>query len=58
MSIDMEKAVEKDMSAINTDGTYEYVDNEDIVIQDEAEESIEEQTEKTGNENVVSMNEL
>ena len=54
----MEKAVEKDMSAINTDGTYEYVDNEDIVIQDEAEESIEEQTEKTGNENVVSMNEL
>ena len=60
MSVDMEKAVEKDMSAINTDGTYEYVDNEDIAIQDDVQEaeSIEEQTEETGNENVVSMDEL
>ena len=60
MSIDMQQAVEKDMSAINTDGTYEYVDNEDI------EEPIvqqEENTEETINQNnesgrVVSMNEL
>lgn len=29
MSIDMQKAMEQDMSAINTDGTYEYVDNEE-----------------------------
>ena len=60
MSIDMQQAVEKDMSAINTDGTYEYVDNEDIeepIIQQE------EDTEETLNQNnesgrVVSMNEL
>lgn len=30
MSIDMQKAMEQDMSAINTDGTFEYVDNEQI----------------------------
>lgn len=28
MSIDMQQAIEQDMAAINTDGTYEYVDNE------------------------------
>ena len=32
MSIDMQKAMEQDMSAINTDGTYEYVDNEEVQI--------------------------
>lgn len=58
MSIDMQQAVEKDMTTINTDGTYEYVDNEeDIVIsQDELAEQKEEQTEETEKE--VSMNEL
>ena len=58
MSIDMQQAVEKDMTTINTDGTYEYVDNEeDIVIsQDEPVEQKEEHTEDTEKE--VSMNEL
>lgn len=28
MSIDMQQAIEQDMATINTDGTYEYVDNE------------------------------
>lgn len=32
MSIDMQRAMEQDMSAINTDGTYEYVDNEEVEI--------------------------
>lgn len=30
MSIEMQKAMEQDMSAINTDGTFEYVDNQEI----------------------------
>ena len=34
MSIDMQQAVEKDMATINTDGTYEYVDNEESEIID------------------------
>lgn len=58
MSIDMQQAVEKDMTAINTDGTYEYVDNnEDVVIkQEEPTEIIETQSEENVKE--VSMNEL
>lgn len=57
MSIDMQQAVEKDMATINTDGTYEYVDNEEIVIpQEEPGEEIEVQNENTEHE--VSMNEL
>ena len=59
MSIDMQQAVEKDMATINTDGTYEYVDNEeDTVIEQEEpkEEVVEVQNENTENE--VSMNEL
>ncbi|MFR2787439.1 MAG: recombinase RecT [Clostridia bacterium] len=58
MSIDMQQAVEKDMTAINTDGTYEYVDNdEDVVIeQEETTETIETQSEENVKE--VSMNEL
>ena len=58
MSIDMQQAVEKDMATINTDGTYEYVDNEeDIVIeQEEPKEEIEVQNENAEKE--VSMNEL
>ena len=58
MSIDMQKAVEKDMATINTDGTYEYVDNEEdtIIEQDEKVETIENQEE--GKEKEVSMNEL
>lgn len=59
MSIDMQQAVEKDMATINTDGTYEYVDNEeDTIIEQEElkEEVLEVQNENTENE--VSMNEL
>lgn len=58
MSIDMQQAVEKDMTAINTDGTYEYVDNdEDVVIeQKEQIEIVETQSEENVKE--VSMNEL
>lgn len=58
MSIDMQQAVEKDMTAINTDGTYEYVDNdEDVVIeQEETTEIVENQSEENIKE--VSMNEL
>lgn len=58
MSIEMQQAVEKDMATINTDGTYEYVDNEEetIIEQEEPKEEITIQTEKTENE--VSMNEL
>lgn len=55
MSIDMQQAVEKDMATINTDGTYEYVDNEEDEPVIQQEEIIEEQTE---NVNEVSMNEL
>lgn len=58
MSIDMQQAVEKDMATINTDGTYEYVDNEEDVIipQEDSIEIVEEQQEATIKE--VSMNEL
>lgn len=58
MSIDMQQAVEKDMTSINADGTYEYVDNdEDVIIeQEEPSEIIETQNEENTKE--VSMNEL
>ena len=57
MSIDMQQAVEKDMTAINTDGTYEYVDNEeDTVILQEEPQEFENQSEEVIKE--VSMNEL
>ncbi len=58
MSIDMQQAVEKDMATINTDGTYEYVDNEEdtIIEQEEPKEEVEVQNENTEKE--VSMNEL
>lgn len=58
MSIDMQQAVEKDMATINTDGTYEYVDNEEetVITQEESTETIPEQKEETEKE--VSMNEL
>ena len=57
MSIDMQQAVEKDMVTINTDGTYEYVDNEEVVVpQEEPKEEIAVQNENTENE--VSMDEL
>lgn len=58
MSIDMQQAVEKDMTAINTDGTYEYVDNdEDVVIEQEEQTEIVE-TQREENIKEVSMNEL
>lgn len=58
MSIDMQQAVEKDMTAINTDGTYEYVDNEEdtIIEQEEPKEKVVVQDE--GNAREVSLNEL
>lgn len=59
MSIDMQQAVEKDMTAINTDGTYEYVDNEEDTIieqQESKDEVVEVQNDITEKE--VSMNEL
>ncbi len=33
MSIDLQQAMEQDMATINTDGTYEYVDNEQEILQ-------------------------
>ena len=58
MSIDMQQAVEKDMATINTDGTYEYVDNQEdtIIEQEELKEEVEVQNENTEKE--VSMDEL
>lgn len=58
MSIDMQQAVEKDMAVINTDKTYEYVDNEEseIIEQKEPQEETTVQDETTEKE--VSMNEL
>ena len=58
MSIDMQQAVEKDMATINTDGTYEYVDNEEneIIEQEEPLEETAVQDETTEKE--VSMDEL
>ena len=58
MSIDMQQAVEKDMATINTDGTYEYVDNEEseIIEQEEPQEETTVQDETTEKE--VSMDEL
>lgn len=66
MSIEMQKAVERDMATINTDGTYDYVDNEtepvEAIIQQQ-EESVQEEQEKTSIQDSigtkeVSMNEL
>lgn len=57
MSIDMQQAVEKDMATINTDGTYEYVDNEDTIVIEQTDE-IETITQNEENEKEVSMNEL
>ena len=57
MSIDMQQAVEKDMATINTDGTYEYVDNEESIIQqEEVNKEIEQQSEENIKE--VSIDEL
>lgn len=33
MSIDMQEALTKDMAVVNTDGTYDYVDNKDINLE-------------------------
>lgn len=33
MSIDMQNAYEKDMATINDDGTYDYIENEDTIIE-------------------------
>lgn len=56
MSIDMQQAVEKDMATINTDGTYDYVDNEeDTIISQSEDVSIQDEQEEIKE---VSMNEL
>lgn len=60
MSIDMQQAIEKDMSAINTDGSFSYVDNntdDDIIIQDDNEIVTTEDESKNDNK-TVSMNDL
>lgn len=60
MSIDMQQAIEKDMSAINTDGSFSYVDNntdDDIIIQDDNEIVTPEEKSKNDNK-TVSMNDL
>lgn len=60
MSIDMQQAVEKDMSAINTDGSFNYVDNNtdnDIIIQDEPTD-VEVKKEEKNDNKTVSMNDL
>lgn len=60
MSIDMQQAIEKDMSAINTDGSFSYVDNntnDDIIIQDDNEIVTPEEEPKNDNK-TVSMNDL
>lgn len=57
MSIEMEQAIEKDMSTINTDGSYEYVDDDELLLsQGEEEQQPKIQEENTVKE--VSMNEL
>ncbi len=66
MSIEMQQAVERDMAAINTDGTYDYVDNEtepvDAIIQQQEDNAQEEQAKTTISNSTetkeVSMNEL
>ena len=66
MSIEMQQAVERDMAAINTDGTYDYVDNEtepvDAIIQQQEDNEQEEQAKTTISNSTetkeVSMNEL
>ena len=53
MSIDMQSAIDADMSVINEDGTKDYVDNEPDVIDMEVVEPEQPQGEKTessGNE--------
>lgn len=58
MSIDMQQAIEKDMSAINTDGSFSYVDNntdDDIIIQDEI---VTTEDESKSDNKTVSMNDL
>ena len=64
MSIEMQQAVEKDMSAINTDGSFNYVDNNtdndtdnDIIIQDEPTD-VEVKKEEKNDNKTVSMNDL
>lgn len=62
MSIDMQQAVEKDMSAINTDGSFSYVDNntdDDIIIQQHDDNEIVTTEDESKNDNkTVSMNDL
>lgn len=54
MSIDMQSAIDADMSVINEDGTKDYVDNEPDVIDMEVVEQPEEKTESS--ENVPTTN--
>lgn len=54
MSVDMQEAMVKDMAVVNTDGTYDYVDNSEINLEplaDNVIESTEEEfVEQTGQE--------
>lgn len=58
MSIDMQQAVEKDMATINTDGTYEYVDNEEDIIIQQEEPKEEGKAQNKTVEKEVTLNEL
>ena len=61
MSIEMQQAVERDMATINTDGTYDYVDNEtepvETIIQQQ-EEQVKTSIANSTEIKEVSMNEL
>lgn len=53
MSIDltMQKALESDMAVINDNGTYDYVDNSEIVVEAEQEQPVQPKQEETKQEN-------
>ena len=62
MSIELQQAIEQDMASINTDGSFNYVDNsDDNIIITQNDEDIKEETmkiEEDKKENVVSLDEL
>lgn len=54
MSIDLQTAFERDMAQVNTDGSYEYVDNEEV----ENEDVVIEQQEEVTTANTVNIDEI
>ena len=55
MSIDMQEAVVKDQSVINQDGTYNYVDNDNVVLESEI---VKEEPKKEKASKQVSLDEV